>query len=73
MRLLDPARSLRTVRTLALSATTTTSTSISSSGTKELVCLEQRADLMAVGSVGHVTLLDPRRSEVRGLPPPLLQ
>ena len=27
----------------------------------ELVCLEQRADLLAVGSVGHVTLLDPRR------------
>jgi hypothetical protein len=28
---------------------------------KELVCLEQRHDLLAVGSVGHVTLLDPRR------------
>ena len=29
--------------------------------TKELVCMEQRHDLLAVGSVGHVTLLDPRR------------
>ena len=28
---------------------------------RELVCLEQRHDLLAVGSVGHVTLLDPRR------------
>lgn len=28
---------------------------------KELVCMEQRADMLAVGSVGHVTLLDPRR------------
>lgn len=28
---------------------------------QELVCMEQRADLLAVGSMGHVQLLDPRR------------
>lgn len=28
---------------------------------QELVCLEQRADLLAVGSMRHVSLLDPRR------------
>ncbi len=28
---------------------------------KELVCMEQRSDVLAVGSIGHVTLLDPRR------------
>ena len=52
MWLLDPSRSLRTLRTLALSP---------GASSRELVCLEQRADLLAVGSVGHVTLLDPRR------------
>lgn len=28
---------------------------------QELVCMGQRADLLAVGSMGHVQLLDPRR------------
>lgn len=28
---------------------------------KELVCMEQQHDLVAVGSMGHVTLIDPRR------------
>lgn len=49
VKLLDTARGLRTVRSVKLDQA------------NELVCLDQRADLMAVGSVGHVTLLDPRR------------
>ncbi|KAI7838555.1 hypothetical protein COHA_007629 [Chlorella ohadii] len=60
VKLLDAARGLRTVRTLQLQHT------------KELVCMEQRADLLAVGSMGHVQLLDPRRRnpEVRAVASP---
>ncbi|KAL4444203.1 hypothetical protein ABPG75_011940 [Micractinium tetrahymenae] len=49
IKLLDAARDLRTMRTIQLDKA------------KELVCMEQRSDLLAVGSIGHVTLLDPRR------------
>lgn len=49
VKLLDASRNLQTLRTVKLMLT------------QEVVCMDQRQDLLAVGSMGHVTLLDPRR------------
>ncbi|KAI3427023.1 hypothetical protein D9Q98_006965 [Chlorella vulgaris] len=60
VKLLDTTRNLRATRTIELTYN------------KELVCMEQQHDLVAVGSMGHVTLIDPRRraGELRAVASP---
>ncbi|GAB4818512.1 hypothetical protein N2152v2_005558 [Parachlorella kessleri] len=55
IKLFDMERDFRITRTVDLAHT------------KELVCLAQRADVLAAGSCGHVTVADPRRRQAEVL------